>query len=391
MILNDGELGLYVHIPFCKSKCYYCDFNSYASKEYLISSYCEALIKEIEYYGNLAGTNRKPGEHYNSYQIKSIYLGGGTPTHIPPQFILQIIEKCRNNFFIKDEAEITLEANPGTLSDEKLEVYRNAGVNRLSIGLQAWQDRLLKMLGRIHNVQDFISNVNAAQKLGIGNISVDLIFGLPMQTLDEWFQTLDEVLKLNIMHLSCYSLKVEEDTVLEEKIRKGELPVPDEDIDREMYHNTILKLKSKGFKHYEISNFSKPGFESRHNLIYWKAEEYIGLGAGAHSYFEGKRYNNEVKPEKYISEIQKGNIPMRNIVSLSEKDRICEFLILGLRLTDGVDTQEFKNKFGKDLFELYGANVDILIKRGLLEIEGEIIRLTPLGLDLANQVFIEFI
>jgi len=381
--MNDNELGLYIHIPFCKSKCYYCDFNSYDSKNSIIPIYCEALIREIEYYQRIV----KP----DNYQIKSIFIGGGTPSFIPQEYIYKILEKCRNAFKIQENAEITIEANPGTLSEEKLAVYKSAGINRLSIGLQAWQNNLLKSLGRIHTSDDFITNVIAARKLGISNISVDLIFGLPGQTLDEWLQTLDNVLNLGVNHLSCYSLKIEEGTMLEEKIKKGEMPLPDEDLDREMYHNTITKLNSKGFSHYEISNFSKLGFESRHNLIYWNVGLYIGLGAGAHSCFEGKRYNNEENPEDYVSQTFKGNIPKKDIVILNRQDNISEYLILGLRLIEGIKIEKFNQLFGKNLFELYQDKIDKLIERKLLNTENGYLKLTSLGLDLANQVFVEFI
>ncbi|HHV97941.1 MAG TPA: oxygen-independent coproporphyrinogen III oxidase [Clostridiaceae bacterium] len=377
------ELGLYIHIPFCKSKCYYCDFNSYASKNDIIPEYCEALEKEIEYYDNIVNKNK--------YRVKSIYIGGGTPSYLPSEYITKVLKKCRKVFDVEENAEITIEANPGTLSQEKLVEYKDSGINRLSIGLQAWQDRLLVELGRVHTCEEFVENLLAAKKVGFNNINVDLIFGLPGQSLKDWFETLDNVTKMRITHLSCYSLKVEEGTALDKKIRNGEVEYPDEDIDREMYHSTIATLKNKGFIHYEISNFSKPGFESRHNLIYWNLEPYIGIGAGAHSYFERTRYNNEEVPERYISQISNGRIPKKNIEVLALQDNISEYMILGLRLTKGIRIDEFNQKFEKDLFDLYGKKIENLIKRGLISIQNGYLKLTDIGLDLANQVFVEFI
>ena len=232
--MSETELGIYIHVPFCKSKCYYCDFNSYATKNSIIPLYFKALIKEIEYYEKISSCNK--------YHIKSIYIGGGTPSFISPEYILRIVEKLRNTFNVRENAEITIEANPGTLSCDKLVIYKSAGINRLSMGLQAWQERLLKLLGRIHTSDEFITNIYAAKEAGFSNISTDLIFGLPEQTLNEWKQTLDNVLNLDITHLSCYSLKIEEGTLLEEKIKNGELLYPDEELDREMYHYTIAKF-----------------------------------------------------------------------------------------------------------------------------------------------------
>ncbi|NMB96990.1 MAG: oxygen-independent coproporphyrinogen III oxidase [Clostridiaceae bacterium] len=381
--MNINELGLYIHIPFCKSKCYYCDFNSYASKSEIIPIYCNALIKEIEYYDSIINKNK--------YRVKSVFIGGGTPSFIDSEYLAKILEKCRDIFELEENAEITIEANPGTLSKEKLNAYKSAEINRLSLGLQAWQDRLLKSLGRIHTAAEFVENLFAAREVGFNNISVDLIFGLPGQSLSEWLQTLDNVIKLNVNHLSCYSLKIEEGTVLHEKIKNCEIAYPDEELDRDMYHKTIAILNKNGFIHYEISNFSRPGFESIHNLIYWNVEPYIGIGAGAHSYFEGTRYNNEEIPENYISAISEGKIPKKNIDVLTFQDSISEYLILGLRLTRGIKIEEFKQKFGKDLFELYGGKIDNLIKRELIRIENGHLKLTAIGLDLANQVFLEFI
>lgn len=415
-MLNTKEIGIYIHIPFCRSKCYYCDFNSYAKKDYLIPEYCNALIKEIGLYSDRLkrkyekskkldeltlsdssdsseSSESNEDKVYDSEEIKvkSIYIGGGTPSLLPSRYICQIINECMKCYNVTENAEITIEANPGTITREKFKAYKKAGINRLSIGLQAWQNRLLKDIGRIHTAEDFANNLYMAREAGFVNISADLIFGLPGQSLDEWEETLEKVTNEGIEHLSCYDLKIEEGTVLENKVREGKIRPIEDELDRDMYHMATKKLKNKGFRHYEISNFSKPGYESKHNLIYWKGEEYIGLGAGAHSYFKSKRYNNIEKPEDYVYNISIGKSTIENIQNITEKDKISEYLILGLRLIDGISVKEFKNKFSKELFELYGENIDILIERGLLCFLRERIKLTPLGLDLANQVFVEFI
>ncbi|NLC67204.1 MAG: oxygen-independent coproporphyrinogen III oxidase [Clostridiaceae bacterium] len=371
-----------MHFPFCKSKCRYCDFNSYVSKEYLIPGYCSALVKEMDYYKSRAG---------RGYEIASIYLGGGTPSLLEPGYISMIMDECRKAFSISSDAEITIEANPGTLSLEKLKKYKECGINRLSIGLQAWQDRHLSSLGRIHTSGDFEENLLAAREAGFINISVDLIFGFPGQSLEDWEETLERVTNHGVEHLSCYSLKIEEGTALYDDVKKGRVKAVDDELDRDMYHLAVKKLRDKGFIHYEISNFSKPGFESRHNMNYWLAGEYIGLGAGTHSYFQGKRYNNAEKPGDYMRRISREEVLFENVQVISEKDKISEYIMLGLRLTRGIDPEDFKRKFKAGLPELYGNSIDMLVEKGLLCFSEGRLKLTEQGLDLANLVFVEFI
>ncbi|MCR4435429.1 MAG: radical SAM family heme chaperone HemW [Clostridiales bacterium] len=375
------SVGLYIHIPFCKSKCYYCDFNSYAGMESYASDYFKALKNEIFIY-----SDKLKGD-----TVKSIFIGGGTPSLVDGRYIYEIINHCRQNLDIDRHAEISIETNPGTLSLEKLTTYAAAGINRLSMGLQAWQDSLLKTLGRIHRREEFVENFNIARRVGFKNINIDVIFGIPGQRLEEWDETITQIVRLDPEHVSCYSLKIEEDTVFGEKLASGSLVPVDDELDREMYYLAKDCLSRNKFNHYEISNFAKPGFECRHNLIYWKDESYIGVGAGAHSFFEGKRYNNTCGVESYIRQISRGNMPVENVHRIERNEEMSEFVILGLRLIGGIAANEFKLRFGTDIFSLYGKQLHQLSGRGLIQWDGERIRLTNLGLDVANQVFVEFI
>ncbi|HHW48159.1 MAG TPA: oxygen-independent coproporphyrinogen III oxidase [Clostridiaceae bacterium] len=378
---NDNTLGLYIHIPFCKSKCYYCDFFSFAGREDIIYPYFQALKNEIESYKGILG----------NYKIGTVYIGGGTPSVVDANCIRELINNCRKHFNIEPGAEISIEANPGTLSFDKLATYLDTGINRLSIGMQAWQDRLLESIGRIHRSGEFIENFELARKAGFTNINVDLIFGLPGQTFDDWTETVDNVAELKPSHISCYSLKIEEGTVFGDMLGEGRLKPVEDELDRQMYHFAIDRLAGHGFRHYEISNFSKPGFECKHNLVYWEGRQYIGLGAGAHSYFNGKRYNNTYDLNNYINCAAKNQFHRENIEEIDINGQISEYIILGLRLIRGVDVDKFKMKFETDVFDLFGKQIDRLISRGLIEFNERTLRLTKLGLDLANQVFIEFL
>lgn len=411
----DKEIGIYIHIPFCKSKCYYCDFNSYAGMESLAGPYFHALYGEVE---DMAGL-------LDARPVKSIFIGGGTPSLVEPGYISRLLEVCLKYYKIKNDAEISMESNPGTLSYEALKSYRAAGVNRLSIGLQAWQDRLLKKMGRIHNRRQFIDNFEAAYKAGFRNINVDLIFGLPGQSFEDWAETLEAVTALGLgaglRHLSCYSLQIEEGTVLDGLLKKGALEPADDELDREMYGYTVSELAGKGYRHYEISNFAEPGFECRHNLIYWKALEYAGFGAGAHSYLDGKRFNNVYGIGQYIEAVKHRSINEtgmnegentpdingpggslhENIQPISRKEAMDEYMMLGFRLIDGVTAEEFEVRFGEKLPAIYGRRLKKLIKEGLIEeissntassdAAYDRFRLTKSGLDLANRVFEEFL
>lgn len=378
---NENELGLYIHIPFCKSKCFYCDFNSFAGKEEFIPVYFNALKAELEYYKNkLAGI-----------KIKTIFIGGGTPSLIDTMYLNGILSWCKQNLIIKEDAEITIETNPGTLNFDKLMGYNTMGINRISMGLQAWQKNLLIKLGRIHTIEEFLENYNLARKVGFKNINIDLIFGLPEQTLNDWEETLKNVLELEPEHVSCYSLKIEEGTAFGKWVEAGELSVAEDELDREMYYTTQEMFKKFHLKHYEISNFAKPGFECKHNLVYWKQDEYIGIGAGAHSFFKGKRFSNVFDIKKYVEIDFMKEVSFEDVNIISKKDAMSEFIILGLRLLDGISGEEFYNRFEVDLFDTYKEKLNLLKNKNLIEIVGDKVKLTKLGLDLANHVFVEFV
>lgn len=369
--------SLYIHIPFCKKKCYYCDFNSYSGKEYLIDDYIEALKKEITLYKDILNKNK----------INTIFLGGGTPSILNGEQIFEIMNTLNKNFLIKDNAEISIESNPGTLNYSKLKLYYESGINRLSIGLQACQNNLLNKIGRIHSFEEYIKNLQDARKIGFSNINTDLMFSLPGQTKKDWKETLNKIVDLNIPHISAYSLIVEEETPFYNWVGDGKVALPSEDVEIDMYHYAIKYLKEKGYKHYEISNFAKNRFECKHNLTYWKNKPYLGIGVGAHSYFNKKRFNNVKKIEEYIRLVKNDKLPVEERLDISTKDEISEFMFLGLRLIDGISIKEFINRFNVSPFEIYKEEFKKLKGDELLFWDEEQIKLTSKGIDLSNIVF----
>lgn len=372
--------GLYIHIPFCKRKCLYCDFPSYSNMEKHISPYIEALKREIKLIAL-----KHPGMH-----LTSIFIGGGTPTYISSQYMQDILQTVQACFDIQKEAEISIEANPGTFDFFRLQKYREMGINRLSIGLQAWQDRLLKKLGRIHTQKEFLKGFQAAKEAGFQTINIDLMLGLPDQSLEDWKETLRQVSSLNPTHLSCYSLIVEEGTPFYTIQEQGKLKL-DEDLEREMYYYTKEYLKKQGYNHYEISNFAKQGFECKHNLLYWDVKPYIGVGAAAHSFINGVRYANISLLPKYIEELSHNRLPVAKEHTVTKQELIQEFMFLGLRKIEGVSKQNFHQKFGKSIEKVYRDVLQELQDEKLLQIKGDNIFLTSKGLDFANRVFQAFL
>jgi oxygen-independent coproporphyrinogen-3 oxidase len=375
------DLSLYIHIPFCKSKCFYCDFNSFVCRDDIIPAYFNALKKEISLYGDILG----------NYRINTVFIGGGTPSYVSAHNIYEIMQMVNQLYYIDEKAEITLEANPGTLSHEKLVAYKMLGINRLSIGLQAIQNSLLKELGRIHTVEEFADNYNLCRKIGFTNVNIDLIFGIPGQSIDDWIGTINYIRELKPSHISAYSLKIEEGTVLGDRFQKGDLELVDDTDDRLMYKIAVENLKEEGYRHYEISNFAKKGFECRHNLVYWKEHEYVGIGAGAHSFINSERYNNACDLKEYIKSLGMDKLPKENMELISERDKMCEFMMLGLRLIEGVDTKEFRDRFGEDVFKVFETEIFNITNKGLAVLKDNFLKLTPLGLDIANQAFMEFV
>lgn len=380
-LLYRDNAGLYIHVPFCSSKCNYCDFNSYAGKINLAENYFKSMKKEIELYKS----------EMKDYLINTIFVGGGTPSVVNDIYVSEILEKCKTEYNISANCEISIESNPGTLSIEKLRAYKNAGINRISMGLQAYQDKLLKYLGRCHSHKDFTESVQNARNAGFDNINADVIFGIPGQTLDDWKETLNYLISLGINHISAYSLKIEEGTKFGTMEEEGNLVPVDDELDREMYHYAIDYLSENGFKQYEISNFAKEGYECKHNLTYWKCVDYLGLGAGAHSCLKDIRFSNEVSIEGYTDRLKREEKPVHEEFQLELTDKMSEYMFLGLRLTKGVTGKEFSLRFNEDLFSKYNASLEKLENKGLIGISGDCVKLTRLGFDLANQVFVEFV
>ncbi|MGE5632455.1 MAG: radical SAM family heme chaperone HemW [Caulobacteraceae bacterium] len=371
------DVGLYIHIPFCRRKCFYCDFNSYEGRESDAEVYIEALVREIEMY-------RKK---YN-LQYRTVFIGGGTPTVINYFLIGRIMEQIRP--YIIQGAEVSMECNPGTVTCESLEYYRSAGINRLSFGLQAWQDELLKKIGRIHSLEEFLSSYKAAREAGFDNISADLMFALPGQTMEMWQETVKKICALGIEHISCYSLILEEGTKLCNMHEKGIIKLPDDDLDREMYWFATETFEEHGYGQYEISNFARQGYQCKHNLIYWRNEEYLGVGAGSHSKLENIRFWNHKGIDEYCNVVRKGTPPVEGEEKISPGEDMWETIFLALRLNEGLNIKEFEVKYGIDFFGIYGANVSKLQNNNLIIIEDKYMRLTKRGRDLSNSVFIEF-
>lgn len=375
------ELSLYLHIPFCKSRCSYCDFNTYAGIDHLIPAYTDALLKELSIRCKMI----------ERYSLKTIYIGGGTPSYIHPDLLSRVMEQAVKLFAPKEIKEISMESNPGTLSAENLRIYKTHGIDRLSIGMQCWQQPLLNILGRTHTVEDFLKSFKMARNAGFANINTDLIFGIPGQTQRMWTETLKKIIALYPEHISCYSMKLEEGTPLFQQVQSGKCrPVSDED-DRHMYYTAVDLLERAGYRHYEISGFALPGYECIHNMVYWKCGEYLGAGAGAHSYVGGERLENEPDIKRYIDMTGDGKEAVIGRKHIGFEESVSEYMILGLRLVEGVSGKEFKSRFGMDLEQTFGEKINRLEEESLVTMENGNLRLTPKGLDLANRVFVEFI
>jgi oxygen-independent coproporphyrinogen III oxidase len=371
------EVSLYIHVPFCASKCMYCDFPSFCGKESLMLDYAKALSSEID--------KRTQGKI-----IKTIFIGGGTPTYLSLE-AWEIIKGSLDKLNKVPEAEFTVECNPGTIAEEKLLLFKEIGINRLSIGLQAWQDELLRSIGRRHTLPQFLSGFEMARKSGFDNINIDLMFGLPNQTVQQWEETLKGALGMKPEHVSCYSLIIEEGTPFYGLQEKSKLDLPNEEDERQMYHAAVRILAEDGYGQYEISNFSRPGRQCRHNIVYWKLEEYIGCGAAAHSYLEGKRYRNEENIEKYISKMYSTGCSNVEILHNSSKDDMEEFMFMGLRMKEGVSRGEFADRFGREISEVYGSVILKHERNGLIKMNKNSIFLTPKGIELSNTVMSDFL
>lgn len=390
---NTKNIGIYVHIPFCKKKCEYCDFKSFVGKENMIDQYMKWIKYELKSIGE---ENRLDYENNldDLIIVKTIYIGGGTPSILLPKYTSDILNTIKDNYTIDNKnLEVTIEVNPGTVDEKKLSEYKKCGVNRLSIGLQATQNKVLNTLGRIHTYNDFLDTYNTARKIGFNNINVDLMLGIPGQTLEDVQESIEEIIKLSPEHISTYSLIIEEGTPFFNKLAKNKITLPDEEIERQMYWMVKKKLEEAGYIHYEISNFAKKGYESKHNLACWNQEEYVGVGAAAHSYTNNVRYSNVCEIEEYINNYENNNETNNFIFheKQTKDSKMKEFMLLGLRKINGIQVQEFKNRFGENPIYLYRKELDKLVSENLLEIDGDNIKLTEKGLDLANLVWEEFV
>lgn len=374
--------GIYIHIPFCESKCYYCDFNSFTNQEKYIKKYVSYLKKEINIYGKKSELD----------SINTVFIGGGTPSILESKYIIEILKeiyKYREKESIK---EITIEINPGTINEEKIINYHHIGINRVSIGVQSLKDETLKSIGRLHSSVTAIETIKMVKKY-IENISVDLIFGLPKQTISDFISDLKTMIKLKVKHLSLYSLKIEEGTFFYDLEKEGKLKLPEEETERKMYRIGREILKENGYFQYEISNFSKKGFESKHNLLYWNQDSYIGVGLSSASFLNKRRYTNHYNFNSYFKDLDNDKLPINrdSLEILDLKDEISEYCILRLRLNQGILKESFYKKFGIELNSKYKYIIQKNIEKGLLIEDKEKVYLTEKGFDIANQVYIDFL
>ena len=386
-------LALYVHIPFCTAICNYCDFNTYAGHEHVIPAYSQALVQEAQLWRSATKGRR----------MATVFFGGGTPSLMPLEEMELVMGGLREAFEIAADAEISLEANPGSLDETYLRGLRDLGFTRLSLGVQSFHDDELKSLDRLHSADDARAAVRAARKAGFQNLSLDLMFGLPEQPLARWQQNVEEALKLEPDHLSLYALTVEEGTPLARDVARQKKPAPDMDNQADHYEWAEARLERSGFEHYEISSWARPGFRCAHNLTYWHCREYLGLGAGAHSYLDGTRFAAADTPGKYLSLVGEawqeaergdGKTQMRQVVSgeqITPELALADMLTLGLWLTDGIVLDDVRERTGIDAMERYGARLAEPMEAGLLENVDGRLRLTPRGRLLGNEVFALFL
>ena len=371
------EISLYIHIPFCKQKCLYCDFPSYSGKEMLMNEYIDALNKEIIHKAE-------------KYIINSIFIGGGTPSYLNDSNLQSLLETL-NKLNLKQNLEFTVECNPGTLSKSNLDTMRKYNVNRISMGLQSTKNSILKEIGRIHSFEEFKNNYFLAREMGFDNINVDLMFGLPNQTIEDWKESLEEIAKLEPDHISAYSLIIEEGTHFYKLYEKEKLNLPDEDIERLMYLYTKDILSKYEYHQYEISNFAKIDKECFHNKVYWKCNEYLGLGVSSSSFIDEKRIKNIDDIGKYIKNINKDESVIEEIHENDINDDMEEFIFMGLRMIEGIKINEFKKRFNKDIYEVYGDIIEKNIKKELLICNSDKLFLSSRGMEISNYVMSDFI
>lgn len=391
-IENKKELGMYIHIPFCQKKCNYCDFCSYSNKNALVEPYMQWLNTEIKEVGRGNTLDYKNGMDKLAV-IDTIYIGGGTPSYIDSSYIVNIMKTINSNYYLASHPEITIEVNPGTVTEQKLQDYKKAGINRLSIGLQSTHNNLLKQLGRIHTYEQFKTTYQLARKAGFNNINIDIMIGLPNQTIQDVEDTIKTILDLEPEHISVYSLILEEGTKLYQDVQIQKYLLPTDEEERDMYWTAKNMLEQAGYNHYEISNFAKPTYESKHNLNCWEQKEYIGMGVAAHSYTNNIRYSNVDSIETYIQNYQ-NNHPEDNLIFHEKQNKqsaMSEYMLLGLRKIQGISIQKFKEQYTENPIYTFRKELEKLVKQELIEIDGDAIKLTTKGIDLANLVWEEFV
>lgn len=385
------EFGLYIHIPFCRQKCFYCDFPSFAGWEKKIDRYLQALEQEFALLRQRVHSKDNVKDTERNFAPRTIYIGGGTPTALNAHQLEKLLEIVQKYVAVAEAEEFTVEMNPGTVDREKLLLLQQAGVNRLSVGVQSFDDHCLKKIGRIHTAQEAADTIELAHNLGFCNISLDLIYGLPQQDREILTKSVERALTLPVQHISIYGLQLEEGTAFQRMADMGKLQLPTDELVEAMHDYIVEKLPEVGYQRYEISNYALPGYESKHNLSYWQDVDYLGLGSGAHSYWQGTRYENPRSIDDYISALEAGRLPANVEEQVDRQAHMEEFCFLGLRTAAGIDKNLFQQKFAVDLFTVYGRTIEKLVAQELLQYTDKGIALTPLGMKYGNQVFGEFL
>ena len=375
-----NPFGLYIHIPFCKSKCNYCDFYSIKNNNEDTDKYIDALVNEINLYA----------DNIENKNIRTIYIGGGTPSILKPKQVEEILNTIYKNFYINNTIEVTMEANPESLNEEKIKKYSSLGINRLSLGVQSFLNEELNFLGRIHNVKESVEKIKIIKKY-FDNFNLDIIFALPEQKFEDFQYNLNQLLNINPPHISLYNLQIEKNTKLYDLLSIGEIEHIEEELDYKMYNYAVKKFKEKGYIHYEISNFAKKDYESEHNLIYWKYQPYLGLGPSAHGFNGEKRYYNIPAYNQYVNLLENKQFPIQEVINLSKKELISEMMFMGLRLTEGVSKTAFKDRFNLSIKEVYEDTIKKLKRDNLIQENNNKIYLTKKGLNLGNISFAEFL
>ncbi|MFC4404164.1 radical SAM family heme chaperone HemW [Gracilibacillus xinjiangensis] len=370
----------YIHIPFCEKICHYCDFTKFFYEEKMADDYLAALENEL----NTTILNPKQ-------KMKTIFVGGGTPTALNERQLLQLVTMIDKYFDVEKADEYTFEANPGDLSKEKIKLLKDHGVNRISMGVQDFNDVRLEQLGRLHRVKDVYQNINDLTQIGLTNISIDLMYSLPNQSFEDFVKSLEEALQFDLPHYSAYSLQIEPKTIFYQRYKKGKLTKPPEEIEADMYEHLRKEMNQKGVYQYEISNFAKPGYESKHNLTYWNNDYYYGFGAGSHAYLPGKRVINVRPHPAYVEKAMKTGKPVLHVEEIGKKERIEEELFLGLRKSEGVSLANFEQKYNLSIEALYQDDLNLLKQRGWIKIADGFIRLTEAGKPFGNEVFQAFL